>query len=139
MSRDAQTILLVDDEAAVRVLLSTVLRRAGYHVVAAESTDDAIVQAAVAPGTVHLIISDVMLPAGTGAPMAVRLLAAGVDAPVLFISGYDAPMLIRQGRLQDASHFLQKPFTGAELLIKARQVIELAPEPIGRKPAVCAS
>lgn len=133
MRSEAATILLVDDEAAMRALFTTVLRRAGYHVVTAESPNDAIVQAAAVRGPIHLVITDVMLPGGTGAQMAATLSAGGLDAPVLFISGYDAPLLLRQGHLQTTSHFLQKPFTGAELLTKARQLIELAP--VDRAPA----
>ena len=139
MGSEAATILLVEDEAAMRALLTVVLHRAGYHVVTAENTDGAIVQAAAVRGPIHLIITDVMLPAGTGAQTAAQLSAGGLDAPVLFISGYAAPMLIRQGHLQEASHFLQKPFTGAELLIKVRQLIELAATPIDRESAACAS
>jgi len=116
-----------------------VLHRAGYQLVTAENSNDALVQVAAVRGPIHLVITDVMLPAGTGAQMAAQLLAGGLDAPVLFISGYAAPMLILQGHLHDASHFLQKPFTGAELLIKVRQLIELAAAPIDREPAACAS
>ena len=139
MHSEADTILLVEDEAALRGLLTTVLRRAGYQVIAAEHTNDALVQAAAVRWPIHLIITDVMLPAGTGAQLAARLSAEGLDAPVLFISGYAAPTLIRQGHLQDTSHFLQKPFTGAELLVRARQLIELAPAQSNRECAVCAS
>jgi sigma-B regulation protein RsbU (phosphoserine phosphatase) len=139
MRTDAQTILLVDDEAAVRSLFSTVLRRAGYHVVAAGNTTDAVAQAAAVRGSVHLVITDVMLPVGTGAQLAATLSAGGLGAPVLFISGYDAPTLVRQGHLQGTSHFLQKPFTSQALLAAVRHLTTLAPTPIDTEPNTCAS
>jgi two-component system, cell cycle sensor histidine kinase and response regulator CckA len=139
MRSEAVTILLVEDEAAVRALLTTVLSRAGYHVVAADNTNEAIVQAAAVGGPIHLVITDVMLPAGTGAQLAARLSAGGLGAPVLFISGYAAPLLIRQGHLQDTSHFLQKPFTGKELLTIVRQLTEFTPTSIGPESTTCAS
>jgi DNA-binding response OmpR family regulator len=139
MRIETDTILLVEDETAVRALVSTVLRRSGYNVVTAESSNHAIVQAASIRGPIHLVITDVMLPTGTGAQLAAKLSAGGLSAPVLFISGYAAPMLVRQGRLQNTSHFLQKPFTGTELLTVVRRLIDFAPALTGRQPAVCTS
>jgi DNA-binding NtrC family response regulator len=139
MRSETDTILLVEDEAAVRALLSAVLRRSGYCVVTAESSNDAIAQAASIRGPVHLVITDVMLQTGTGAQLAAALSAGGLSAPVLFISGYAAPMLLRQGHLQDTSHFLQKPFTGEQLLTSVRRLIALARDPIEREGAACTS
>jgi DNA-binding NtrC family response regulator len=136
---ETDTILLVEDEAAVRALLSTVLTRSGYCVVTAESSNHAIVQAASIRGPIRLVITDVMLPTGTGAHLAAKLSAGGLSAPVLFISGYAAPMLIRQGHLQETSHFLQKPFMREQLLATVRELIAFARAPIERESAACTS
>jgi two-component system cell cycle sensor histidine kinase/response regulator CckA len=121
-----ETVLVVEDEEAVRVLVCGVLGRNGYTVLTAADADCA--RAIVADGmhTIDLIVSDVMMPDGTGLEL-VRSLESGAGRPrALFMSGYAGAALARQGRLAADSQFLQKPFTGRQLLWKIREILDAA-------------
>ena len=123
--RGTETLLLVEDEDAVRSFLTQVLERQGYRVIAAEhqAAALALAQAYIAP--IDLIITDVVMPGGTG-PELVKALAEGRPGlPALFISGYADAVLTRQGpgTFPKASHFLQKPFSAQELLVRIRQIL----------------
>jgi hypothetical protein len=124
-----ETILLVDDDAAVRALLQQVLAGAGYRVLEAASAHDALRICENHPGPVHLLIADVVMPGMSGGELAVRLAEAGRDIRVLLVSG-DA-----QSLADDAGHagaaLLRKPFTPQELLGHVRQVLDQTPSEVG--------
>jgi two-component system cell cycle sensor histidine kinase/response regulator CckA len=121
-----ETVLVVEDEEAVRRLVSDVLGRNGYTVLAAADADCARAIVADRPGTIDLIVADVMMPDGTG-PELVRSLESGPGRPrALFMSGYAGAALATQGRLAADSQFLQKPFTGPQLLWKIREILDAA-------------
>ncbi len=117
----SETILLVEDEPGVAKLLQQMLHRHGYQVQVADGPARAL-ELAAAGDRIDMVISDVVMPGGTG-PDLVRTLRA--DRPglrTLFISGYADTVLSREGLPPD-THFLQKPFTGIDMLIKVRQVL----------------
>jgi PAS domain S-box-containing protein len=118
-----ERILLVEDEAAVRSLAVTALRRYGYQVVAAASPADAV-QMVGADDRFDLIISDVMMPGGVGPELVATLRARQPNVSALYMSGYSGAALALMGNLDDGSHFIQKPFTITALLAKIRQILD---------------
>jgi PAS domain S-box-containing protein len=119
--RGAETILLVEDEEAVRRVVETMLQRLGYNVLASGSCTDAIALAEGYAGPIHLLITDMIMPGMTGRAMADQVVAQRPETKVLYVSGY--------GDLANSetnAAFLQKPFTTADL---ARKIRELLKEP----------
>lgn len=120
----SETILLVEDEAAVRSLVRKVLERRGYTVLEATNGAEAIQLAESFPGRIDLILTDVVMPDITG-PILVETLAPRLPlARVLFMSGYTDQEIIRHG--VDAFHagFIGKPFAPDELAAKVRVVLD---------------
>jgi two-component system, cell cycle sensor histidine kinase and response regulator CckA len=123
---DGETVLVVEDEATVLLLITDILGRNGYTVLTAADSDHARAIALDSSRKIDLIVSDVMMPDGTG-PELVQSLGTGACRPrALFMSGYAGAALTRQGRIAADSQFLQKPFTGPQLLSKVREVLDSA-------------
>jgi PAS domain S-box-containing protein len=125
--RGAETILLVEDQETVRSLVSRVLVKQGYTVHAQPDAKHALDFAAAYAGPIHLILTDVILPGMNGSAMATQLLTHHPRARVLFMSGYTDETIDRHGVLGRGTFFLQKPFTGAALLSKVREVLTSEP------------
>jgi two-component system, cell cycle sensor histidine kinase and response regulator CckA len=126
MARGAETVLVVEDEGAVRVLVGAVLRRAGYTVLEAGRGTEALRLAGEHPGPVHLLITDVVMPEMGGRELVERLAGLRPGLRVLYLSGYTEDAVVRHGVLQAEVAFLQKPFTMAALTTKVRQVLDEA-------------
>ncbi len=107
-----ETILLVEDEDALRSLTIRILEREGYAVLAASLPSEAIELAARHGESVDLLLTDVVMPEMSGAKLAERLRGARPDLRVIYTSGYVA----RLGDLPEGATFVSKPFTGAQLL-----------------------
>ena len=123
LPRGKETLLLVEDDEAVRVFLAQVLERHGYRVIAAEHQTAAMDLVREHNEPIHLVITDVVMPGGTGPELAraFELVCPGV--PVLYISGYADAVLAQQGTLPKAGYFLQKPFSAADLLTRIAQIL----------------
>jgi two-component system cell cycle sensor histidine kinase/response regulator CckA len=119
----ATTILLAEDEAALRELTAEVLTEAGYQVLTAEDVATALAAAAAHAGPIDLLLSDVVMPGGDGARLASRLRESRPDVRVLFISGYPEEVISQQGRLENGVALLPKPFTSADLLQRVAQAL----------------
>ena len=122
-SRHGETILLVEDEPAVRRIITETLTRQQYKVLQARSGEDALALAMDYSGPIHLLLSDVVLP-GIGGPELGRQISAlrpGIKR--LYISGY-AEHLTPSGVLDTASGFLQKPFRTEVLLRRVREQLD---------------
>jgi signal transduction histidine kinase len=122
-----ETILLVEDEAGVRRLSSTVLETQGYIVLEAASGDIALQVARSETGPIHLIVTDVVMPGMNGRELWERLKVLRPDSRVLFMSGYTDDAIARHGVLEPGIAFLQKPFTPFSLAQKVREVLDAAP------------
>jgi len=109
------TILLVEDEDAVRRLVSRVLRRAGYRVLEADDPREAIQIAARHEGRLQALVTDVVMPGMGGTELARTLVATYPHLKVLFMSGYTRSEVLPAERLGGDSAFLPKPMTPAEL------------------------
>jgi two-component system, cell cycle sensor histidine kinase and response regulator CckA len=119
-----ESILIVEDEQAVRTLISGMLRQQGYDVIEASDGDDALRTVKHATGSVHLLITDLVMPRLGGSDLAQRLRVQRPHVKVLYISGYSDDTLLRQEGLPVGAHFLQKPFTPEALSLKVREVLD---------------
>ena len=118
-----ETILLVEDDEALRGLTSAILRERGYEVLVAESGADALLVAERHPGPIDLLLTDVVMPRMSGSELAARLAPLRPGIRVLYVSGYTDDAVVRHGILSSDVAFLQKPMTAELLARKVRDVL----------------
>ena len=118
-----ETVLLVEDEDQVRELASRVLRRRGYQVLTARHGADALELAGMDPGTIDLLLTDVVMPGMSGRKLADRPAGERAGLKVLFMSGYPLDVIPAEAMTPDMV-LLEKPFTARGLLTQLREVIE---------------
>src|SRR5262249_5941474 len=116
-------VLVVEDEEAVRELVARILRSLGYTVHVASRPSLAIEFSKQFGGTIHLLISDVMLPEMKGVAVWAEILELHPEAKLLFISGYTNGMLPTKGVLDRDVPFLPKPFTAQALADHVRDAL----------------
>jgi PAS domain S-box-containing protein len=121
--RGSETLLIVEDEPAVRALVASALRGLGYYVLEAGGGEAAIRVAAAYAGTIHLLVTDVVMPQMSGKELAERLQATHPTLKVLFVSGYTENTIVHHGVLEPGIDFLPKPFTLSALSQKVREVL----------------
>jgi two-component system cell cycle sensor histidine kinase/response regulator CckA len=119
-----ETLLVVEDEAALRDVAGRILTGAGYHVLTAECGVSALELAARHEGGIDLLVSDVVMPGMLGKELAERLTGARPDTRVLYMSGYAQPVLHSQGTLDPGVALLEKPFTAGDLLAAVRRRLD---------------
>ena len=121
--RGTETVLLVEDDEALRTLAKEILTVLGYTVLEAGHPADAIRIAQSHGETIHLLLTDVVMPQMNGRQLAETLAAARPDLKVLYMSGYTAGTIGADGILETGVQFLQKPFTPLSLGRKVREVL----------------
>lgn len=121
-----ETILLVEDESSVRLLVQTVLEAKGYHVLDARSGDDAIKLCENYKGRLDMVLTDMVLPEISGRDLARRLTSIRPSTKVLFMSGYSGATVGGESMLEINAAFIQKPFTTDTLARKVREVLDSA-------------
>ncbi|HSN03440.1 MAG TPA: PAS domain S-box protein [Nitrospira sp.] len=119
-----ETILLVEDEPAVRGLVHETLRLQGYTVLEARHGIEALLAGTKHLGTIHLLLTDVVMPQMSGPEVAEKLLMVRPDMKVLYMSGYPDHPVFSQGGIKRDTAFLQKPFTPTALAEKVREVLD---------------
>jgi CheY-like chemotaxis protein len=119
-----ETVLLAEDEAAVRESTREFLRLTGYIVLEAGNGMEALAIARDYKGPIHLMISDVVMPQMSGAKLAEDLASERPQMKVLFVSGYAENTVLRHGKIDVTSRFLQKPFSLKVLARKIREVLD---------------
>ena len=126
IARGTETILLVEDEEAVRTLISRVLQGSGYRILEARHGKEALEICGQHIGPIHLMVTDVIMPQMSGRELAVKLAPVRPEMKVLFMSGYPDNAIVHHGVLEPGTAFLQKPFTLSALENKVREVLEPA-------------
>jgi PAS domain S-box-containing protein len=122
--RGRETILVVEDEPSILRLASRMLERQGYTVLTASTPGEALRVAHDFTGELHLLMTDVVMPEMNGRELAKRLLAHFPGLRRLFMSGYTANVIAHHGVLDDGVHFIQKPFSVADLAAKVRRALD---------------
>ncbi len=122
-AESAQTILLVEDEKAVRELTLTMLRQLGYAVLTAESGDNALRISQAHTSEIALLVTDVVMPGMSGRQLADALMLARPGLRVLFLSGYTENTVVHHGVLGAGVDFLPKPFSREVLGKKLREIL----------------
>jgi len=120
--RGTETVLLVEDEDQIRNVARGILERHGYRVIECRNAGEALLTCEQHKGTIHLLLSDVVMPQMSGKQLAVRLAPVRPEMKVLFMSGYTDGALV--GQLATGSAFLQKPLTPGALTRKVREVLD---------------
>jgi PAS domain S-box-containing protein len=120
----SETILLVEDEAMILDIGTTMLEMQGYRVLAAATPGEALRLARKHVGEIHLLMTDVVMPEMNGRDLAKQILSLYPNIKRLFMSGYTADVIAHHGVLDEGVHFLQKPFTLESLTAKVRDVLE---------------
>ena len=124
-SRGAETILLVEDEPAVRLVSARMLETQGYRVLLANTGEEALRLLGAAREPVHLLLTDVVLAGGmSGRVLAERVRDLTPGFKVLFVSGYTSDVTILHGLLEKGITLVQKPFTAESLGGKVREVLD---------------
>jgi PAS domain S-box-containing protein len=120
----SETILLVEDDAAVRELVSSMLTAQGYSVLVSENPKDVATICERHSGRIHLLLTDLILPGINGREIAKRVGSLRPDVKVLFMSGYTDDALIHSHGFEESLAFLQKPFSSVALGAKVREVLD---------------
>lgn len=118
-----ETVLLVEDENALRALTRHILQRNGFQVLEAKDGMEAIKLCEQYAGPVHLLVTDLVLPQLNGRQLADRIMHTRPATKLLFVSGYEEEVLARTGLSKDSAIFLQKPFTPESLVKKVREIL----------------
>jgi len=124
LCRGTETILLVEDEPAVRAIGRELLQINGYTILEAENGFQALEVASKYEGTIDLLVSDVVMPRMSGRELAERLMALRPGIRVLLVSGFADDRVMRNGALDSGMAFLQKPFTLESLSQRVRDVLD---------------
>jgi len=122
--RGSETVLLAEDEEAVRKLTRRVLEAHGYTVLTAADGQEALRVAEGHTGPIHLLLTDVVMPNMGGRQLAERLVSGRPDTNVLYLSGYTDDAIVHHGVLEPGIAFLQKPFTPQGLARKVREILD---------------
>jgi CheY-like chemotaxis protein len=126
-----ETILVVEDDAAVRHMMTRALEDAGYRVVPAAGATEAIEVVAHTPEKISLLLTDIVMPGRNGRELAEQLEELSPGIPVLFTSGYTDGEIERRGLLRPGSAFIQKPLTPRALARAVQQTLAAASPPPG--------
>jgi two-component system, cell cycle sensor histidine kinase and response regulator CckA len=124
---DRLTILVVDDEEEVRMVVAEIVRRAGHHVLQAASGEAALQVSAQYRGPIHCLLTDLVMPGIPGTELARRLIAGRPATAVVYMSGFAEPLT--DDDLTNAVEVIPKPFTSADILTALQAATEQAAKP----------
>ena len=131
VSRGIETVLLVEDEPAIRAVARRMLQRLGYVVLEAANGDAAIAVSDAFDAPIHLVISDAVMPGISGAETVRHLQARRPGLKALFVSGYTDDEITRRGIVSSSVRFVQKPFTASDFARAVRETLEGDAPPTG--------
>jgi two-component system, cell cycle sensor histidine kinase and response regulator CckA len=121
----SETVLVVEDEDVVRSMACRGLREHGYTVLEARNGAEALALVEENPGSIHLVVSDVVMPEVGGRELAARLIVLDPTLPVLYMSGYTGEDVVQRGLMDADAPFQQKPFTPDGLARSVRELLDL--------------
>ena len=119
-----ETILVVDDEEAIRKVVTKSLEMVGYSVLSAAVAGEALQIAAQHAGTIHLLLTDVVMPRMSGRALAQELTKMRPTVKVIYMSGYADNAVVHNGVVDEGTHFIGKPFSATDLARKVREVLD---------------
>ena len=119
-----ETILIVEDKSEVLEFCRDVLMQSGYNVLSASSGEEALTVAENYRDTIHMLVTDVILPGINGRVTAERITSMRPGIKVLYTSGYTAEVIDKQGILEKGINYLNKPFTSHEFSVRIRDVLD---------------
>jgi len=119
-----ETILLVEDEEAIREVAKRALEIAGFKVLPSAAADEAMQTAARHAGQIHLLLTDVVMPRMSGRALAQEIVKARPSITVVYMSGYADNASLHQGVVDVGAHFISKPFAGSDLVRKVRDALD---------------
>jgi CheY-like chemotaxis protein len=122
--KGTETVLLVEDEESVRKLARKCLEEQGYTVLEAANSDQALRICNKYDKTIHLLMTDVIMPGLDGRQLARRVTTLRPEIRVLYVSGYTENTIVHRGVLDAGIAFLQKPFRPLDLAVKVREVLD---------------
>ena len=109
---------------AILEMTKRMLEKQGYEILTARTPGEAIILAQTCPGTIHLLITDVVMPEMNGHDLAVQLVSFHPQIRKLFMSGYTSDIIALHGVLDEGVHFIQKPFSLKDLAAKVRKAMD---------------
>jgi PAS domain S-box-containing protein len=124
--KGTETILLVEDQDEVRRVAQEILMRHGYHVIAAQNAGEALLSCERHPRTIHLMLTDVVMPQMSGSELAQRLGTIRPEMKVIYMSGYTDNAIVHHGILDSGLPFVQKPLLPDVLARRVREVLDAA-------------
>ena len=124
LPRGTETVLVVEDEDAVRRIVKIALESTGYRVVEARNGREALEVARARKGKIHILVTDVVMPEMSGRELAERIAQDHSGVKILFMSGYTDDAVVRHGIVESGVSFLQKPFSPLALARKVREVLD---------------
>ena len=122
-ARQAETVLVVEDEEGVRDMAAEILRMAGYNVLEARGGGEALAVEGGHSGPIHVLVTDVIMPVMNGRELAKRLAVLRPGLKVLYMSGYVSDVLAREAIDEAEAAFLAKPFTPAALAARVKGLL----------------
>ncbi|MDH4266316.1 MAG: response regulator [Deltaproteobacteria bacterium] len=127
--RGVWVILVVEDEEGVRKLVLEMRKKQGYSVLEAADEENALLICQQHKDTIHLLVTDVVMPKISGPELAKRLVVFHPEMKVLYMSGYADGAIVHHGVLDKGVNYIQKPFTFDGLARKVREVLDKNPRP----------
>ena len=124
LPRGTETVLLVEDETGLREMVRECLEASGYSVIEGRNAVHALEVAAKYSATIHLVVTDVVMPGMSGRELVNRLSSSHAETKALFMSGYTDDAIVIHGVLAHEMAFLQKPFTIDALARKVRELLD---------------
>jgi DNA-binding NtrC family response regulator len=122
--KSLETILVVEDEKMVRELVRSVLESHGYNVLDAPTGEAALELCQDHTGTIHLLLSDMVMPGMSGPELAKQLKESRSEMKVLYMSGYTEYALVSHGVMERVTSFIWKPFSTEALAAKVREILD---------------
>jgi two-component system cell cycle sensor histidine kinase/response regulator CckA len=124
LPRGTETVLVVEDEDAVRRIVKIALESTGYRVIEARSGSEALEAARAQAGKIDILVTDVVMPEMSGREVAARITETHPGTRILYMSGYTDDAVVRHGIVESGVAFLQKPFSPLALARKVREVLD---------------